>query len=174
MNRLIYRVLDRHTQRRFFRAITKRKNGAVALASPRRHKIGRREIGRGRVMTKYWMVGLGGFLGSIARFWLGSYITYRMGARFPFGAFVINVSGSFLIGFIVTLLGERAHWTPNLLYLIPIGFIGAYTTFSTFELEAFRNVRTGDVLMALLYVLLSVTVGFVAVWLGVLTGKTFA
>jgi len=125
-------------------------------------------------MTKYWMVGLGGFLGSIARFWLGSYITYRMGARFPFGTFVINVSGSFLIGFIVTLLGERAHWTPNLLYLIPIGFIGAYTTFSTFELEAFRNVRTGDVLMALLYVLLSVTVGFVAVWLGVLTGKTFA
>ncbi|HWF12916.1 MAG TPA: fluoride efflux transporter CrcB [Candidatus Acidoferrales bacterium] len=123
-------------------------------------------------MTKYWMVGLGGFLGSIARFWLGSYITYRMGARFPFGTFVINISGSFLIGFIVTLLGERAHWSPNLLYLIPIGFIGAYTTFSTFELEAFRNVRTGEVLMALLYVVLSVTVGFIAVWLGVLTGKT--
>ncbi|HET6142533.1 MAG TPA: fluoride efflux transporter CrcB [Candidatus Acidoferrales bacterium] len=125
-------------------------------------------------MTKYWMVGLGGFLGSIARFWLGSYITYRMGARFPFGTFVINISGSFLIGLIVTLLGERAHWSPNLLYLIPIGFIGAYTTFSTFELEAFRNVRTGEVLMALLYVVLSVTVGFIAVWLGVLTGKTLA
>jgi fluoride exporter len=125
-------------------------------------------------MTKYWMVGLGGFLGSIARFWLGSYITYRVGARFPFGTFVINISGSFLIGFIVTLLGERAHWNPNLLYLIPIGFIGAYTTFSTFELEAFRNVRTGEVLMALLYVVLSVTVGFVAVWLGVLTGKMLA
>ena len=125
-------------------------------------------------MTKYWMVGLGGFLGSIARFWLGSYITYRMGARFPFGTFVINVSGSFLIGFIVTLLGEHAHWSPNLLYFIPIGFIGAYTTFSTFELEAFRNVRTGDLLMALLYVLASVTVGFAAVWLGVLTGKTLA
>jgi CrcB protein len=125
-------------------------------------------------MTKYWMVGLGGFLGSIARFWLGSYITYRMGARFPFGTFAINISGSFLIGLIVTLLGERAHWSPNLLYLIPIGFIGAYTTFSTFELEAFHNFRTGDVLMALLYVVLSVTVGFIAVWLGVLTGKTLA
>ena len=79
----------------------------------------------------------GGFLGSIMRFWLGSYITYRMGARFPFGTFAINISGSFLIGFIVTLLGEHAHWSPNLLYFIPIGFIGAYTTFSTFELEAF-------------------------------------
>jgi len=123
-------------------------------------------------MTKYWMVGLGGFLGSIARFWLGSYITYRMGARFPYGTFVINMSGSFLIGLVVTLLAERAHWSPNLLYLIPIGFIGAYTTFSTFELEAFRSVRNGDLLLAFLNVILSVTVGFIAVWLGVVTGKT--
>src|SRR5271169_225712 len=123
-------------------------------------------------MTKYWMVGLGGFLGSIARFWLGAYITYRMGARFPYGTFVINITGSFLIGLIVTLLAERAHWSPNLFYLIPIGFIGAYTTFSTFELEAFRSVRSGDLLLALLYVVLSVTVGFVAVWLGVIAGRT--
>ena len=74
---------------------------------------------------------------------------------------------------IVTLLAERAHWSPNLLYLIPIGFIGAYTTFSTFELEAFRSVRTGDLCSSLLYVILSVTVGFVAVWLGVIAGRTF-
>ena len=125
-------------------------------------------------MTKYWMVGLGGFLGSIARFWVGSYITYRMGARFPYGTFVINISGSFLIGLVVTLLVEKSHWSPNLLYLIPIGFIGAYTTFSTFEFEAFRSVRAGDLLLALLYVTLSVIVGFIAVWLGVLTGKTLA
>ena len=123
-------------------------------------------------MTKYWMVGLGGFLGSIARFWLGSYITYRVGARFPYGTFVINISGSFLIGLVVTLLAERAHWNPNLLYLIPIGFIGAYTTFSTFELEAFHSVRNGDVWMAFLNVILSVTLGFLAVWLGVVTGKS--
>ncbi len=123
-------------------------------------------------MTKYWMVGLGGFLGSIARFWLGSYVTFRMGARFPYGTFVINISGSFLIGLVVTLLAERAHWSPNLLYLIPIGFIGAYTTFSTFELEAFRSVRNGDLLLAFLNVILSVTVGFLAVWLGVATGRT--
>jgi CrcB protein len=124
-------------------------------------------------MTKYWMVGLGGFIGSIARFWLGSYITIRMGARFPYGTFLINISGSFLIGLVVTLLAERAHWSPNLLYLIPIGFIGAYTTFSTFELEAFRSVRNGDLMLSLLYVILSVTVGFVAVWLGVIAGRTF-
>jgi CrcB protein len=124
-------------------------------------------------MTKYWMVGFGGFLGSIARFWLGSYITIRMGARFPYGTFIINLSGSFLIGLVVTLLAERAHWSPNLLYLIPIGFIGAYTTFSTFELDALRSVRNGDLLLALLYVTLSVAVGFIAVWLGIFAGRTF-
>ncbi|HEV7967133.1 MAG TPA: fluoride efflux transporter CrcB [Candidatus Acidoferrales bacterium] len=123
-------------------------------------------------MTKYWMVGLGGFLGSIARFWLGSYITYRMGARFPYGTFAINMSGSFLIGLVVTLLADRGRWSPNLLYLIPIGFIGAYTTFSTFELEAFRSARNGDLFLALLNVVLSVALGFIAVWLGVVTGKT--
>jgi CrcB protein len=122
-------------------------------------------------MTKYWMVGLGGFFGSIARFWLGSYITYRVGARFPYGTFVINVTGSFLIGLVVTLLAERTHWNPNLLYLIPVGFIGGYTTFSTFELEAFREVRNGDVLLALFYVILSVCAGFAAVWLGAIAGR---
>jgi len=122
-------------------------------------------------MTKYWMVGLGGFFGSIARFWLGSYITYRAGARFPYGTFVINITGSFLIGLVVTLLAERTHWSPNLLYLIPVGFIGGYTTFSTFELEAFREVRNGDIFLALLYVILSVCAGFFAVWLGAIAGR---
>jgi fluoride exporter len=122
-------------------------------------------------MNKYWMVGIGGFFGSIARFWVGTYITYRMGAKFPYGTFIINVSGSFLIGLIVTLLAERTHWNANLLYLIPIGFIGAYTTFSTFAFEAFRSVRSGDILLALLYVTLSVCIGFVAVWLGILSGR---
>jgi CrcB protein len=125
-------------------------------------------------MTKYWMVGIGGFLGSIARFWVGSFITHRTGARFPYGTFVINISGSFLIGLIVTLLAERSRWSPNLLYLIPIGFIGAYTTFSTFELEAFRGVRSGYGILALVYVILSVIVGYLAVWVGVITGKAIA
>ena len=92
-------------------------------------------------MTKYWMVGLGGFFGSIARFWLGHISPTEWERAFRMAHFVINISGSFLIGLVVTLLAERTHWSPNLLYLIPIGFIGAYTTFSTFELEAFRSVR---------------------------------
>ena len=123
-------------------------------------------------MNKYWMVGAGGFLGSIARFWLGSYIGSRMGMRFPYGTVVVNISGSFLIGLIVTILAQKAHWSANWSYMIPIGFIGAYTTFSTFELETLRSFQEGEVLFVFLNVILSVVLGFVAVWLGVVMGRS--
>lgn len=125
-------------------------------------------------MGKYLMVGIGGFLGSIARFWLGGYIGAKMGTRYPYGTMVINCTGCFLIGFIVTLMAERTHWSPNWRYLIPIGFIGAYTTFSTFEYETFRAMQEGDILIAFLNVMISVIVGFFLVWLGVIAGRLSA
>jgi fluoride exporter len=125
-------------------------------------------------MTKYLMVGIGGALGSILRFWVGGYVSNRLGVRFPYGTFLINCTGSFLIGFVVTLLAERTHWSPNWRYLIPIGFIGGYTTFSTFELETFRNFQDGEILIASLNVALSVVIGFASVWLGVIAGRTIS
>src|SRR5580700_12118164 len=119
-------------------------------------------------MNKYWVVGLGGFLGSIARFWLRGYISNRMGVRFPYGTFVINIIGSFLVGLVLTLLAEKTHWSANWRYLIPIGFIGGYTTFSTFEYETFRSFQDGEILMASLNVTLSVATGFISVWCGVI------
>jgi len=122
-------------------------------------------------LVKYVMVGIGGFAGSIARYWLGSYIGEKMGTRFPYGTFVINISGSFLIGLIMSLLAEKMRWNPNWIYLVPIGFIGAYTTFSTFEYETLRTVQDGQFLTAFLNITLSVVTGFVAVWAGAAAGR---
>ena len=121
-------------------------------------------------MLKYVAVGVGGFLGAIARYALGTYIGGRYGLRFPLGTFIINVSGSFLIGLILTLLARTtasAYWR----YLIPIGFIGAYTTFSTFEYETLRAIQEGQLMTGFLNVALSLIIGFIAVWVGAELGR---
>jgi len=122
-------------------------------------------------LFKYLMVGIGGFAGAVARFWLGVFIGQKMGTRFPYGTFFINTSGCFLIGFIMTILTERTHLSANWRYLIPIGFIGAYTTFSTFEYETLRSIQDGQFVLGLLNVVLSLIVGFVLVWTGVIVAR---
>ena len=92
--------------------------------------------------------------------------------RFPYGTFVINVSGSFLVGFILVLLARTTasqYWR----YLVPIGFIGAYTTFSTFEYETLRAIQEGQPMTGLLNVVLSLVIGFIAVWAGSALGRVF-
>jgi CrcB protein len=120
---------------------------------------------------KYLAVGIGGFVGSIARFWLATYVGQRMGTRFPYGTFLVNVSGCFLVGFAMTILAEKTNLSPTYRYLIPIGFIGGYTTFSTFEYETLRAIQDGQFTIGLLNIVLSVAVGFVMVWTGALVGK---
>lgn len=125
-------------------------------------------------MTKYLLVAFGGAIGSMLRFWTGGYVSSRLGTRFPYGTFVINMTASFLIGFIMTVLAERRHWSPNWRYLIPIGFLGGYSTFSSFEYETFRVFQDGEFLIASANIVFSVAIGFLSVWLGVITGRTIA
>jgi len=105
-------------------------------------------------------------LGGLARYVAGTWIMAKYGGRFPMGTFVINVTGAFLIGVIMTLLTERFHPHPNLRLFVVVGILGGYTTFSSFEYETFQAVRVGERWLGLLYVAGSVVLGYLAVWLG--------
>ena len=112
------------------------------------------------------MVMLGGATGSLTRYVVGTAIMTRLGARFPIGTMFINVSGSFLIGVLMTLLAERLQPHPNWRLLLVVGFLGGYTTFSTFAWETLALVKEGGRWLGLLNVAGSVVFGYLAVWLG--------
>ena len=124
-------------------------------------------------MDKFIVVAVGGAVGAIARYWLGGWISSKLPIRFPLGTFVINVTGSFIIGFFLTLISNRITIHPNWRLLVAVGFVGAYTTFSTFEYETLKLIEEGNILSAALNVVLSVVLGFIAVWLGVMSARRF-
>ena len=117
-------------------------------------------------MQKYFLIALGGALGSMARYWVGSMVANRMGTKFPYGTFVINITACVIIGFALTYLGKRAELNPAWRFLIPVGFVGAYSTFSTYEWETLSILRSGAFLLALLYAVGSLLLGLLAVWGG--------
>jgi fluoride exporter len=122
-------------------------------------------------LQKYFFIALGGSLGSLARFWVGSAVTSRLGTKFPYGTFVINITACLIIGFSMTLLSRHADLSPAWRFLVPVGFIGAYSTFSTFEWETYANLQIGAFLIAASYVVLSFICGLIGVWCGVLMAR---
>lgn len=112
------------------------------------------------------MVLAGGATGSLARFLVGTAIMTRTGGRFPFGTVFINISGSFLIGLAMTLFTERFRPHPNWRLFLVVGFLGGYTTFSSFEWETLSLVKDGARWLGLLNAVGSVALGYAAVWLG--------
>ena len=125
-------------------------------------------------MQKYFFIAVGGALGSLARYLVGVAVTDRMGSKFPYGTFVINITACLIIGFSLVFLGRRAELSAAWRFLIPVGFVGAYSTFSTFEWETFSNLQTGAFLTTSLYIVLSIVLGLAAVWCGVLLARAFA
>jgi fluoride exporter len=120
---------------------------------------------------KYLLILLGGGAGSLARYLAGSAIMTRFAPRFPLGTMAINISGSFLIGLTVTLLTERFQPHENWRLALVVGFLGGYTTFSTFEWETYSAIREGAFWIGLGNVMGSVLFGYVAVWLGALIAR---
>ncbi len=117
-------------------------------------------------MDKYLVVLAGAGLGGLARYVAGTWIMAKYGGRFPLGTFVINITGAFLIGVLMTVLTERFHPHPNWRLFVVVGILGGYTTFSSFEYETYQAVRDGERWLGLLYVGGSVVLGYLGVWLG--------
>ncbi len=117
------------------------------------------------------LVGVGGFFGAIARYLVDRRVTQWTGGTVPWGTFVINIGGSFVVGLLFALIVERAALSAQLRAPLMIGFLGAYTTFSTLMLESWRMVEDGAWQIAVVNIGGSILVGMLAVVAGVLVGR---
>lgn len=117
------------------------------------------------------MIGIGGILGANARYLVADWAAQRFGTGFPYGTFIINISGAFALGLFMAFLQDRAFIHPNYRFFFATGFCGAYTTFSTLTYESLRLLQDGSVLLGFTNMLGSMIVGMVAVFAGFLIGR---
>jgi CrcB protein len=122
-------------------------------------------------LNRYVMIAIGGAVGSILRYQVALMVQSRVPAGFPYGTFVVNMSACVIMGFVMTLLTEHLTGNPAWRFLIPIGFIGAYSTFSTWEYETFIAASEGARYVALANVAGSFVGGYIALWFGVVLAK---
>ena len=120
---------------------------------------------------KIFAVALGGSLGAVARYLINISPLATVLTKFPLPTFMINIVGSFLIGFLMIVFADKYVVSENVRMAVIVGFLGAFTTFSTFEMELFGLVREREFLTGFLYLFLSVFVGFVGVVVGVELGR---
>ena len=123
-------------------------------------------------MKRYLLIAIGGALGAILRYFIGAAAAQRFGPRFPVGTLTINISACFIIGLALVYLNRHANLNEAWRYLVPIGFIGAYSTFSTFEYETWADFTRGAHWSGVLYVTVSLVGGFFAVSLGAVAGRS--
>jgi CrcB protein len=122
-------------------------------------------------MDRYLVVMIGAAAGGLARYVIGAAIMQRYGGRFPLGTLLVNVSGCFLIGVLMTLFSDHPAAHPNWRLLLVTGVLGGYTTFSSFGWETYQAVHEGNMLSGFANVALSVVLGLLAVWCGALLAR---
>jgi CrcB protein len=121
------------------------------------------------MLTRYLLVAFGGALGSVARYFLsGLFAATQIGSAFPLGTLLVNISGSFVIGFIFTISEPDGRWfaSPDTRDFLMVGICGGYTTFSSFSLNTLNLARDGELLFAGANIVASVALCLIAVWLG--------
>lgn len=124
-------------------------------------------------VTKILSIAVGGAFGAVARYLVNISPLQNLFGSFPFPTFFINILGSFLIGFFLVLLTDKFAVGDNLRLAIMVGFLGAFTTFSTFELEIWGLLKENQYVTAFLYLFLSVAAGFIGVIAGISLARKF-
>lgn len=121
-------------------------------------------------MKSLW-IGMAGFVGAVSRYHVEGWVSRHTRSDFPVGTLAVNLSGCLLLGFVITLFAERLVPSPHLRAAVTIGFLGAYTTFSTFAYETLRLGDDGAPARAVLYAVASVGLGVLAAWMGTVLAK---
>jgi CrcB protein len=122
-------------------------------------------------MVKLFLIGAAGFIGTLSRYWLSGLIARRYGETFPLGTLVVNLVGCLLVGMLFYLLQERFLVNETVRTVVMIGFLGGFTTFSSFELQTFTLLQDGEFGLAALNAGLSNLIGLIFVWAGYSLGK---
>jgi fluoride exporter len=123
-------------------------------------------------MLQLIAIAAGGALGALARYGMSSAVYAWLGRGFPWGTLAVNLLGSFLMGLLFVLLIERLSWAPEWRGAILIGFLGAFTTFSTFSIETLNLLEEGAMLTAFLNMVVSVWLCVLVCWVGVILGRS--
>jgi fluoride exporter len=119
-----------------------------------------------KYLMQYLAIAAGGAVGSMARFFVGNYCGRHFKTDFPVGTLVINLTGSFFLGWFLTFVANRLIGHDNFKLAVATGFVGAYTTFSTYMYESARLLKDGATEKAMTNLLGSMILGMVAVWAG--------
>ncbi|MDI3546472.1 MAG: fluoride exporter [Halanaerobiales bacterium] len=123
-------------------------------------------------MIKLIYIGLGGFFGAVSRYSISKWVESRWDSTLPFGTLIVNVLGSFLLGFLMTFFLEKGFSQPHLRVALTTGFLGALTTFSTFSYETMMLLEDKEILFAGINILANLIMGLIFVMIGIIIART--
>jgi len=124
-----------------------------------------------KTMGKLFLIGLAGFIGTLSRYWMSGVVARRYGETFPMGTLAVNLVGCFLVGLLFYTLEERFLVNQTARTVVLIGFLGGFTTFSSFGMQTFTLLKDGEVGFAILNITASNFVGLLLVWAGYTVAK---